>query len=345
MIERRDFMAGGTAIALAAWAAPALAGGKPGIEKLLPSQFSVLLKDLEHPEGAATSPDGRLYLSNALGVIGVLEADGALRQIGKPLAPTGVAVDARGRVLVANMGLLTKQPGPLQRVDIQSGKVETLVDALEGRQLAASNCPAAARDGYVYCSHSSWGPVANIGTTDPAGFIYMVRPDGKASIVARSLRGVNGLCLDREERWLYGALTAEGRIRRWRRQPDGTLTDPEDYGPVLGKVVPNHMVADIRALSANERVDLGYCDGTAFDMDGNLWITLPFSNKIVAITPSGKLVEIIHDPEGQRISMPTNLCWGGADRRDLYVVSRGNSTIVKARTKAVGLPLANWPTA
>ena len=41
--------------------------------------------------------------------------------------------------------------------------------------------------------------------------------------------------------------------------------------------------------------------------------------------------------------MPTNLCWGGPDRRTLYVVSRGKGMIVQARTAIAGAPLANWP--
>lgn len=112
---------------------------------------------------------------------------------------------------------------------------------------------------------------------------------------------------------------------------------------MLGTVVDNHMVAEIRAMDVAARGATGYCDGIAFDEDGNLWVTLPFANRLVAITPSGALVDIVYDPEGRMISMPTNLCWSGADRRDLYVVSRGTGTIVRARTAVAGLPATNWP--
>ncbi|BAV63666.1 SMP-30/gluconolactonase/LRE family protein [Sphingobium cloacae] len=340
---RREILLGGLAATLAGCAGGATMGrNRNALPPLTPADFSLVIGGLDHAEGIAASPDGRLFLSNAGGVIGVLETDGTLRQIGQPLMPTGVAVDPQGRVIVANMGLLNNGPGSLQRVDVGSGTVETLVSELEGRALAASNNPAVTRDGTIYCTHSSWGPVANIGTTVPAGFIYRVAPDGKASIVVRDLRGVNGLCLDRDDRHVYASITAEGRIRRWRRQADGSLTDPEDYGPQLGMVFPDQKVQAIRAMPAEERATLGYCDGIAFDMVGNLWVTLPFANRIVALTPDGRKIDIIHDPEGKRIVMPTNLCWGGADRRDLYVVSRGNGSIVKARTEVAGLPLANW---
>lgn len=342
-IDRRELLAGGAAAALVGCAPSTGIGRATPPTPLALKDFTLVRDGLDAPEGIASSPDGRLFVSNGGGAIGVLGQDGALRQIGRPLAPNGVAVDAQGRVIVANMGLLNKGPGPLQRIDVTTGTVETLVSELEGRQLVASNGPATTRNGDIYCTHSTWGPIANIGTTTPAGFIYRVAPDGTASILARDLRGVNGLCLDAQERFLYASLTAEGRVRRWRRQADGSLTDPQDYGPQLGVVIPDHQAKDIRAMVGADRAALGYCDGIAFDRAGNLWVTLPFANRIVAITPDGRKIDIIHDPDGKWLSSPTNLCWGGADLRDLYVVSRASGMVVKARTDVAGLPLANWP--
>lgn len=343
-VDRRTALLGGAALALAGCTRAGTPRASTAPAPLTPADFSLVIDGLDHAEGVASAPDGRLFLSNSGGAIGVLTPGQPLRQVGAPLAANGVAVDAQGRVIVANMGLLKQQPGPLQRITLETGTVETLVSELEGRQLVASNGPATARDGSIYCTHSTWGPVANIGTTTPAGFIYMVRLDGSAAIVARDLRGVNGLCLDRDERHLYASLTAEGRIRRWRRNADGTLADPQDFGPQLGTVVPDQTVKAILALPPQEKAALGYCDGIAFDMAGNLWITLPFSNRLVALTPQGRKVDILHDPAGEKIAMPTNLCWGGPDRRTLYVVSRGKGMIVQAHTAIAGAPLANWPT-
>jgi len=345
VIDRRGFVGGLAAFGLAAGITPAGAGRRQPPAPLSVDNFSVVLDDLEHAEGIAATPDGRLFLSNGDGALAVRETNGRLRQIGKPIAPTGVAIDLQGRAIVANMGLLKNVGGPLQRIDVASGTAETLVTELEGRQLVASNGPAVARDGTIYCTHTGWAPAANIGTTTPAGFICRVKPDGGADIVARGLRGANGLCLDREERFLYCSLTAEARIRRWRRLPDGTLADPEDYGPQLGAARSDQMARDIFAMPAAERAALGYCDGIGFDMAGNLWITLPFANRLVALTPDRRLVDIVHDPDGRMIAMPTNLCWAGRDRRDLHVVSRGSGRIVKARTAIAGAPLANWPRA
>jgi gluconolactonase len=306
-------------------------------------RFTIAAADIPGAEGVATAPDGTLYFSSSFAAVTVLRPDGHVRHVGAPLAPNGIAVDPQGRVIVANMGLLHGQPGSLQRVDVATGAVETLVSELEGRALVASNSPVVARDGSIYCSHTKWGDITNIGNVEPSGFIYRVAPDGRADVVARGLRGVNGLCLDAGDRNLYAALTAEGRVVRFGRLADGALGPREDYGVPLGEVVPDHAIADIRKMPAADSARLGYCDGVAFDVTGTLWVTLPFAHRLVALTPSGERVDVVHDPSGAAIAVPTNLCWGGHDLRDLYVVCRGNGTIVRTRTAVAGLPMVNWP--
>lgn len=337
-IDRRMFVMGICAAAL-----PLRQGSAHLPAPIAVGDFSVAFAGLDKPEGIAIARDGRLFLSNMQSAIAIVAPGGSVRHVGKPVAPTGVALDGRERIIIANMGLLNGRPGTLDRLDPATGKVETLVLELEGRALVASNAPTVARNGTIYCTHSTWGPVGNIGTTDPGGFVYMVRPNGTAQIVARGLRGANGCCLDRSERYLYVSLTAEGRICRFRRRADGTLGARENFGGVLGAIVPNHMAADIRKMSPAARAALGYPDNIAFDTADNLWICLPFANRIVALTPGGRKVDIAHDPEGRFLVTPTSLAWGGADLKDLHIVSRGSGTIVKARTSVAGLPLANRP--
>lgn len=337
-MDRRTFIAASAALlgSTAASAKP------PRLPRLAPADFRVVLADIAGAEGLATAPDGRIAYSTSDAAVGLAHPDGRRELIGPAIATGGVAFDSAGRILTAAVGALHDKPGPLRRIDPASGTVETLVAELEGRALVTSNCPAAARDGTVYCSHTGWS-VGNIGTTAAEGFIYAVLPDGRARIVARGLRGVNGLCLGPGERRLYAALTAEGRIMSWRRGPDGTLDDPRHYGPVLGTVVADQSAAAIRELPSAAQSRTGYCDGIAFDRAGNLFVTLPFANRVVAVTPRGRLVIVVDDPAGAVVDFPTNLAWGGPDGRDLLVVARGKGTIVAARMPVPGLPAANWP--
>ena len=335
-MNRREVVVGLLAAA-AGQALPARKRGQPAA-----SGFRTILRDLERPEGIACARDGRLFLSTASAAYVVLDVDGRLTPVGDDVHGNGIAIDRLGRVVIATFGLLAGKPGPLLRHDPRTKRFETLASTIDGRVLVGSNFPAIARDGTIYCTHSKWSGPRNIGNRAAEGFVYRITPAGETVREAGAIRGANGCCLDRGERHLYVAETASGRVKRMRRSRNGSLGPAEDFGPVLGDVFPDHDIADIRAMDASARGRLGYPDGLAFDASGNLWVTLPFANAIVAITPEQRVVEITRDPAGETISMPTNLAWGGRDLRDLYVVSRGSKSVAHARTSIPGLALPHW---
>lgn len=72
-----------------------------------------------------------------------------------------------------------------------------------------------------------------------------------------------------------------------------------------------------------------------------LWVTLVVANKVVAITPSHEVVTILHDPTGELVSWPSNVAWGGADLRDLYIGMVRKDYILHARSPVPGLPLVH----
>lgn len=326
---RRELFTG-LGAGLAALSAPALARTPSAPPRLTAADFRVLIDNIDGAEGIAALPDGGVVYSTDAAAIGLWRPATGAVLLGQPHGTGGVAVDPQGRALLASVGLLHNRPGPLRRIDLTTGASELLVGAIEGRELVTSNCPAAASDGMVYCSHTGWS-IGNIGTTAREGFIYARWPDGRVAVVAKGLRGVNGLCLGPGEHRLYAVLTAEGRVMSWRRGKDGRLDQPRHEGPVLGTVVANQMAKDIRALPVEARSRTGYCDGLDFDGHGNLWVTLPFANRIVAITPHGRAVDVVSDPAGTMIDFPTNLAFTGPDRSEVMVVSRGSGRIVAAR--------------
>ncbi|HRN59565.1 MAG TPA: SMP-30/gluconolactonase/LRE family protein, partial [Chiayiivirga sp.] len=75
---------------------------------------------------------------------------------------------------------------------------------------------------------------------------------------------------------------------------------------------------------------------------GNLWVTLPFSNRIVAVSPEGRIAVVIDDPHAVHLQMPTNLAWGGRNLRDLYIVSRRNGRVYRLDNAGEGLAMPHW---
>jgi gluconolactonase len=297
----------------------------------------VVGRGLKRPEDVVVGRDGRVWASDQASACAEARPDGTLRRVGKTGgAPNGINMDARGRILIANFGLSGGDPdgaGALLRLDPETGAIESLCAELDGRRLVASNYPIVDRAGNIWCSHSTWDRErANAGERD--GFVYRVRPDGRAEVMARGFWFTNGLALDAAESYLYVCQTLGRNVVRLPIGKDGTLGPMEPYGPVLGEAtVPNAAPA--------QRVTFGATDGCGFDQEGNLWVTLVAGNTIVAITPSGKVERICQDPTAEIMDFPTNISWGGPDMRDLYIGSIRKDYILHARSPVPGMPLAH----
>lgn len=294
--------------------------------------FQKIAAGIDRPEDVVVGKDGRVFAADHQCAVAEIHADGAFTRMGpKGGAPNGINMDRQGRVVIANFGIYDQEPGPLQRFDPASGKHENLLDEVDGRKLTSTNYPVIDRAGNIWCANSTHAPTwpqALDGRAD--GFIFVLRPDGSAEIVAEGLKFPNGMALSADERFLYCAQTSAADVLRFPVE-NGKLGKGERYGPQLGKlVVPGEPQPDHN--------DLGYTDGVGMDAEGNLWVTLPAANKVVAITPSGAVEVVVHDPDGAVVNHPTNVTWGGPDLRDLYVGSIRADYVLKARSPVAGQP-------
>ncbi len=305
---------------------------------LAPIPLSSLRKlgvGVKRPEDVVVGRDGRVWASDQASACAEVRGDGTLVRVGKAGgAPNGINMDTRGRILIANYGAAENLPGPLQRLDVETGTVTVLCKEIDGETLITSNYPIVDRAGNVWCSHSTWDVERSQRGEIADGFVYQVRPDGRASSMADGFAFANGLALDADESWLYVCQSIARNVVRCPIRADGTLGPAEPYGPVLGEP------AFPRATPA-ERARFGATDGCGFDAEGNLWVTLVVAGKIVAITPSGRVETIVHDPTGDVMSWPTNIAWGGPDMRDLYIGTIRRDYILHARSPVPGLPLVH----
>jgi gluconolactonase len=296
--------------------------------------FQKIAVGIDRPEDVVVGPDGRVFASDHQAAVAEIFADGSFKRMGpKGGAPNGLNMDRRGRILIANFGIYDREDGPLQRFDPVSGKHETLLADVGGKRLTSSNYPVMTEDGCIWCAnstHAETWPQALDGRTD--GFIFVLRPDGSSSIVAEGLKFPNGLALSADDKILYCAQTSGADVMAFPILPGGKLGAGHRYGPVLGKL----QQAGQPPIDHN---DLGYTDGVGMDAEGNLWVCLPAANKVVAILPSLEVVTVFQDPAGETINHPTNVTWGGADLKDLYVGSIRADYVLKARSPVAGLAL------
>ena len=108
---------------------------------------------------------------------------------------------------------------------------------------------------------------------------------------------------------------------RLNSRADGSPGARERYGPDLGmEFAP---------------------DGIAFDEAGNLWVVCPGAHALGVITPAGAWEIAVRDPAGSVLDLPTNICFGGPDRRTAYIGNLPGPSLPTFRVPHPGMALVH----
>jgi len=319
--------------------------------------------NLQRPECILAEADGTLWSADARGGVMRIAADGTQQLIAQTVdphfdlqraaadsllsgtLPNGLAFARNGDILISNFGT-----DRLEVMD-RSGATRVMLDSIDGRPLGKVNFVLRDRQDRLWITISTqinpWSDAVNSTLAD--GSIILLDHSG-ARIVAEGLRFANEVRLDAREEWLYVAETTGKRVTRLRVQPDGSLTDREVYGP--------------------SSLGSGVIDGIAFDAYGNLWATMIFADRLVAITPEGDLLELLEDGDpiatarfeaafatGENIPLELmlecggTLCnwlasvtFGGTDLSTVYLGGLRATSIPFFRSPVAGLPMVHWRT-
>jgi len=107
--------------------------------------------------------------------------------------------------------------------------------------------------------------------------------------------------------------------------PDGKVLYVADHG---GKKVYRYDIGKAGALSGKKEFAPIACDGMTLDNEGNVYLT---EKDVLVHNSKGELIETIDVP-----MRPTNVCFGGADMKTLFVTGGGAACTVKMRVKGAG---------
>jgi gluconolactonase len=311
--------------------------------------FTVVASGLLYPEGPVARPDGSVLLVEVKGgTLTRIAADGS-RSVVATLgqSPNGAAIGPDGAVYVTNSGgfewipvgplwIAGQQPadyktGSIQRVDAE-GHVTTLYTAFPA---GTGTLPLRGPDDLVFDEtggfwFTDWGK-ARPRDRDVTG-VYYAQADGSAiREVLFPLSAPNGIALSPDGKRLYVAETYTRRVLYW------ALTGP-------GQVERNPATLDGSTLLTAAIPGQGILDSMTVDEEGNLYcVTLlpkgavPASNGgITIITPEGDVVQFLEIDIGSPVPLPSNICFGGADRRTAYVTCGGSGELVSVRMKIPG---------
>lgn len=245
------------------------------------------------PNGLAVGPDGALYCTNSGGF--------AFREVSGFLIPQGEHHESQPADYIG---------GRVQRVDLDSGKVEDLYTECDGNQLKGPN------DIVFDSTGGFW--FTDLGKSRPRdadrGGLYYAQPDGSSiREVIYPLETPNGVGLSPDEKTVYFAETGPGRL--WAVD----LTGP---GQIDG---PQRLVAGVPGHQ--------FFDSLGGDAEGNVCVATIINGGISIISPDG---DVEHVPPPAELFDPvvTNICWGGPDMTTAYITLSATQRLIAC----------DWPT-
>lgn len=273
--------------------------------------LSLIPAGLDHPEGVAWGPDGKVYAGGEAGQVYRIDLQAGTAET---LANTGgfvlgMAHDAAGNVYACDNGrkeVVKVTP---------DGVISTYSNGSTELKMNVPNYPVFDADGNLYVSDSGeWG--------QGNGFVWKVKPGGQAEVWTREAKGfTNGMCLGPGGRSLYVVESTPPLISKIPINPDGSA-GPRSVVVELPRTVP---------------------DGVAFDAQGNLCISCYNPNHIYRLGVDGKLKLIYDDWEQLILIAPTNIAFGGPDLKTLLIANLCGWNIVTAPMDVAGLPV-KYPT-
>ena len=326
-----------------------------------PAKAGFVGRDLQRPECILAERDGTLWVADARGgVMKIapgggqdlilqsadghfdLQADAAAGLLSGTL-PNGLAFAPGGDILIANFGT-----DRLERMT-RDGTTRVLCDSIDGQPMGKVNFVLCDSRGRIWLTVSTrtnpWNDALRPDLAD--GYIALIDEHG-LRIVADGFAFTNEIRFDEHEEWLYVAETARRRVSRLRVGADGSLSARETYGA--------------------ETLGTGFVDGIAFDAYGNLWATMIFADRLIAITPQGEVLTLLEDGNAEGLAgleaavaggdAPSfdvlmkaggTLCpwlasvtFGGPNLDQVYLGGLRATTIPVFSSPVAGLPMAHW---
>jgi len=301
--------------------------------------YRIVASDLQFPEGPVAMPDGSVILvETRRQTLTRIAPDGHATIIASlPGGPNGAAMGPDGKIYVCNNGGMgwhrlggewqARSPTPseyvggsLQRVDIQTGAVETLFTKCGETTLKAPNDLVFDREGGLWFTDFGKFRARDM---DFGGVYYLDPTGGALTESVFPMYQPNGIGLSADERKLYVAETLTARI--WSFEL-----------PRPGCVEP------VKAPQRNEKGTLvatlpGYqmFDSLAIEACGNICLATMLTGRVSTVSPSGELI-------GQmEVGDPgvTNIAFGGPDLKTAYITLGRKGQLIAVDWPRSGLPL------
>ncbi len=257
------------------------------------AKVETLATGLSFAEGPLWLGDGRLIASDVDGdAVYAFDPTGSRTEFRRPSNhANGHALGPDGSVFQAEHGDATARGGITR---LSAGGPDTvLADAFDGKRFNSPNDLIVKSDGSIWFTDPDYGQQF---FPSEIGFygIYRLDPaSGDVTLLTDAVDEPNGIAFSPDERTLYVSTTSRGLITAFPVNDDGTIGQGGWFGPG--------------------------CDGIGVDEQGNVWAT-SCSGTVDVTDPKGARIGSVRFPRGT-----SNLAWGGADGRTLFVTTYDGS--------------------
>ncbi len=213
---------------------------------------------------------------------------------------------ANGLFFDKNQNLLACEGGT-GRISSTSpeGKYTVIAAEFEGNRFNQPNDLWPDKKGGIYFTDPKYGNDEDNLPQDGMN-VYYIHPNyTKVTRVCADFKKPNGVLGTPDGKTLYVTDQLAGKTFKYDIREDGSLKNKRLF------------------------VDLG-CDGMTTDKQGNIYFTRNGANVVDIYSPKGKLLKTIPVPE-----KPTNVCFGGKERNQLFITARTSLYRIQRDTQGV----------
>ncbi|MGL4594118.1 MAG: SMP-30/gluconolactonase/LRE family protein [Thermoguttaceae bacterium] len=183
----------------------------------------------------------------------------------------------------------------------KDGKRTVLADKFDGKRFNKPNDLWIDPKGGIYFTDPVYGK--NYSAIQDGEHVYYILPDRSNVLkVVNDMIKPNGLIGTPNGKTLYITDQVAGKVWKYQIQADGTLSEKTLFAPIG-------------------------VDGMTIDDRGNVYIT---EKEVIIYNSDGNEIERIAFPE-----TPANVCFGGSDRRTLFVTARTGFYSVPMKVQGV----------
>ncbi|MEC7202652.1 MAG: SMP-30/gluconolactonase/LRE family protein [Pseudomonadota bacterium] len=303
-------------------------------------EYRTITDGLRFPEGPIAMPDGSIILVEIeAGRLTRVLPDGAKEVVAEPGGgPNGAAMGPDGACYVCNNGgfnwAYDEEPGSIrpvgqaddyvtgriERIDIETGKIETLYDNCNGNRLSGPNDIVFDRKGNMWFTDLGKARARDL----DRGAIYWAKPDGsEIREVIQPFTTPNGIGLSPDEKTLYVAETEGGRLFAYDIVSNGEV----------------ELLPYPKSLNGGRYItsDTGMrrFDSLAVEDCGNVCVATLFTGGITVASPDGGTDEFVETGD----SYTTNICFGGENLQKAYITLSWQGLLVECDWPRPGLAL------